>query len=99
MSNRITRLKTDDGSILEKHADLEKELMGLYKNMLTEPDDNKEEAIQQVLEHIPSLVTKEHSTFLMKSISLQEAETTVKQMAEGKSLSLDGFTINFFHHC
>ena len=46
MSNRIITLKTDDGSILEEHADLEKEFMELYKNMLTEPDDNKGEAIK-----------------------------------------------------
>ena len=99
MSNRIIRLKTDDGSILEEHVDFEKELLGFYKNMLTEPDDNKEEAIRQVLEHIPFLVTKEHYVSLMKPISLQEVETTVKQMVEGKSPGLDGFTINFFHHC
>ena len=33
MRNMIIRLKTDDGSILEEHTDLEKELLGFYKNM------------------------------------------------------------------
>ena len=43
--NMIIRLKTEDNSILEEHADLEKELLGFYKNMLTEPDENKGESI------------------------------------------------------
>ena len=46
MRNMIIRLKNDDGTILEEHAYLEKELMGFYKTMLTEPDESKKEAIQ-----------------------------------------------------
>ena len=99
MSNMIRRLKTNDGTILEEHADLERELMGLYKTMLTEPDVSKEEFIQQVLVHVPTLVIEEHNASLMKPISMHEVEIAVKQMAEGKAPGPNGFTINFFNHC
>ena len=70
MSNRISKLKIDDGTILEERADLERELLGFYKTMLTEPDLSKYEVIQYVLTHVPSLVTKEHNASLMKPISM-----------------------------
>ena len=67
--------------------------------MLIEPDVSKDDAIHQFLTYIPSLVIEEHNASLMKPISMQEVETAVKQMAEGKALGPDGFTINFFNHC
>jgi hypothetical protein len=35
----------------------------------------------------------------MHLISLEEVEAIVMSMDPGKSLGLDGFTTNFFHHC
>ena len=46
MSNMIIRLKTEDGTILEERAYLERELLRFYKTMLTKPDVSKVEAIQ-----------------------------------------------------
>ena len=70
MSNMIIRLKTEDGTILEEHVDLEIELLGFYKTMLTEFDVSKDEVIRYVLNHVPSLVTKEYNASLMKPISM-----------------------------
>ena len=35
----------------------------------------------------------------MQPITMQEVEATVKQMEYGTAPGLDGFTIDFFHHC
>ena len=46
MRNMIIRLKTDDGTISEEHVNIERELLGSIKTMLTEPVVSKEESIQ-----------------------------------------------------
>ena len=35
----------------------------------------------------------------MQPISKKEVEAAVEQMVDGTSPGLDGFTIDFFHHC
>ena len=45
LSNRIIRLKTEDDTILEEPADLEREILRFNRNMLTEPNVSKYEAI------------------------------------------------------
>ena len=35
---------------------------------------------------------------LLKSIDIQEVETTVRQLKAGKAPGPDGFTSNFFHN-
>ena len=52
-----------------------------------------------MIQHIPPLVNNEHNQSLMQPITMQEVEAAVGQMADGTFLVLDGFTIDFFHHC
>ena len=58
---------------------------------------DQEEAQQQVISHIPTLVTEDQNFMLMRVITLQEVETTINQMKEDKAPGPDGFTFNFFH--
>jgi hypothetical protein len=96
MHNRISCLKKEDGSRLEAHKDIEKELVSYYEDLLTEENHSREEAIQLVTNQIPCLVTEHHNASLMHPITLQEVDIAVSQMKEGTTPGPDGFTINFF---
>lgn len=50
----------------------------------------------QVLDCIPSLVTREMTENLLDCITLDELEATIFQMKKGKAPGRDGFLIEFF---
>lgn len=50
----------------------------------------------QVLDCIPSLVTREMNEHLLGCITLDELEATIFQMKKGKFPGLDGSPIDFF---
>ena len=55
--------------------------------------------IQRFTRHISSLVTLEQNIALTWPITQEEVDQAIKAMPQGKSLGLDGFTTDFFHHC
>ena len=48
---------------------------------------------------IPKLVIIDQNLSLMRPISREEVESTLKKMALGKSPRLDGFMVDFFNAC
>ena len=99
MQNKISKLHTDSGDMLEEHQDISKELTHHFSQLLLEPNHNWLEEINKVTCCIPPLVNNDHNHSLMQPISMQEVEMAVAQMADGTSPGPDGFTIDFFHHC
>ena len=93
MHNRITHLNNNEGDHLEYYRDIKTELVSFYENLLTEDDEDRDAAQQQVISHIPSLVTTEQNIMLMRPTTLQEVETTIKQMKEDQMASLSIFSI------
>ena len=65
--------------------------------MLTENDKDRDESIQQVTSHIPSLVTIDQNSMFMRPTTLQEVEIAIKQMKEDKAPMPNNFTVDFFH--
>lgn len=76
---------------------MEKEFTGYFKDILTEPVENREAAIRAITQHIPSIITEDHNTRLLQPTTLQEIEEAMAQLKDGKEPGLDGFTANFFH--
>jgi exonuclease III len=97
--NRITHLENEQGNLIREHTQIEEELNRYYQNLLTETKENRNEAITRVTSHIPSLVTPEQNTALMRQITQEEVDQAAKDMPPGKAPGPDGFTTDFFHHC
>lgn len=98
MHNIIASLRTTNGSRVEKHEDIEHELLSFYQDILTKSTSNRAEGINLVTNHIPYLIFEDQNETFMRQVTLQEVDQAVTQVAIGKVLGLDGFMINFFHH-
>ena len=57
-----------------------------------------EEANKKITMNIPRLVTANQNENILKDISLEEVEHASMEMTRGKSLRIDGFTIDFYHY-
>ena len=99
MHNRITNLKTNDGRLPESHKDMETDLVAYFEDILTENEKDRATSIQEVTSHIPSLITEQQNTTLMRPTTLQEVNIASSQMKADKAPCLDGFTVKFFHAC
>jgi hypothetical protein len=97
--NQITQLEDAQGNPIREHTQIAEELNTYYKELLTETNEDRKEAIQRITRHIPSLVTPEKNEALMRPITQEEVDQAVKGMPSGKAPGPDGFTTDFFHHC
>jgi len=95
--NRILSLKNEEGQILEDHQEIEGELRNYFQEVLSDPGEDRDEAIRQITQHIPQLISPAVNKILMRTVELREVEEAVKQMAEGTAPGPDGFTVTFFH--
>jgi len=95
--NRILSLKNEEGQTLEDHQDIEGELCNYFQEVLSEPGGDRNEAIGQITQNIPHLITPAFNKLLMRTVELREVEEAVNQMAEGTAPGPDGFTVTFFH--
>jgi hypothetical protein len=84
---------------IQQHADVEKELLTYYHSLLTEPPTDRSQAIASILKHIPKEVTKEKNEALMRPITQEEVDQSLKATPLGKAPGPDGFTSDFFHYC
>ena len=97
-TNRITQLTSVTGQIIHSHEDLEKELVAYYKDLLTEHQSNRSQAITKVMQHIPSLILEEQSVALARPVTIEEVDQALQATPKGKSPGADGFALDFFHH-
>jgi hypothetical protein len=98
-SNHITHLVSDQGTEIQQHTDIEKEMLSYYKNLLSEPPVDRSHAIETILKNIPKDFTKENNEALMRLITQEEVDQSLRDTPIGKALGLDRFTLDFFHHC
>ena len=78
---------------------MEIKLVCYYNDVMFHPCPNKEEAIAKITQHIPSLIMQEQNEALMRSITYEEVEITMKSMLRNKAPSPDRFTADFFQIC
>jgi len=58
-SNHITHLISDQGTKIQQHTNIEKEMLSYYKNLLSEPLVDPSHAIDTILKNTPKEVSKE----------------------------------------
>eukprot|EP00253_Pinus_taeda_P011590 PITA_11590 len=85
MHNNITHIQNEQGVKLEKHEEIEAELLNRFKQVHKEPSIDRSQAIQNITSKIPKLISDHHNQILLKAIDLQEVESTVKQLKAGKA--------------
>ena len=85
--------------MLSSHQDITNQLRRHFQSIATEPECNRREAIARVTSTIPKLITDEKNSALERPVSLQEVEVAVREMANGKALGPNGFTVDFFKAC
>eukprot|EP00253_Pinus_taeda_P031319 PITA_31319 len=98
MHNNITHIQNYQGAKLEKHEEIKAEHLNYFKQVHKEPINDRSQAIQNITNKIPRLISDEHNQILLKPVDLQEVESEVKQLKAGKAPGPDGFTSNFFHN-
>lgn len=94
--NKIFLIKNRGGQHITQHDEMEQELVGHFKGILTEPRRNGEEAIGRISNEIPNLVTRDQKLALMRAATLEEVEEIVKGMKRNKAPRPDGFTAEFY---
>ena len=97
MHNNITNIQNPQGNELEKHEDIEQEFITHFKKVHQGPQIDRLQAIEKIPKNIPKIITEEHNQLLIRPISLQEVESSMRHLKEGKAPGLDGFTSTFFH--
>lgn len=79
-----------------EQAEIEQVLIDHHKEILTEPQADRTRAIQEICSAIPSLVTEDQNKALMRVVTLEEIEETMKAMKKGTAPGPDGFTMDFY---
>jgi hypothetical protein len=77
---------------------MEKELLTYYQTLLAEPSIGRLPAIESILKNIPKEVTKEKNESLMRPITQEEVDQSLKDTQLGKAPGPNGFTSYFFHY-
>eukprot|EP00253_Pinus_taeda_P017254 PITA_17254 len=94
--SRILSIKDKNGNRVVEQVEIEQVLIDHHKGILSEPQADRMQAIQEICSAIPRLVTEDQNKALMRAVTLEEIEETVKAMKKGTAPSLDGFTVDFF---
>jgi hypothetical protein len=78
---------------------MENTLTGYFQNLLTEPRADRQEAINKLTWHVPSIVTLEKNDALLWPIKIEEVDQELQETPKGKAPGPDGLTSDFFHQC
>jgi hypothetical protein len=97
--SKIPKIRDRDGIERESHKDIETTLVNHFHGISQEPNQDRTEAIQNVIQHIPHLVTEEQNNNLNKPIAEDKINQALQEMPNGKSQGPDGFTMEFFKSC
>jgi exonuclease III len=85
-SNKITHLISDEGETIHSHADMEKTLLEYFQGLLTEPIQDRQEAINKVTRHVPSLVTQEQNAALLRPFTIEEVDQALQETPSARLL-------------
>lgn len=97
--NKIFSIKNAEGEREIDQEKIEKTLIEYYKGILTEDQNNRGEAINNISKEIPRMVTEEQNKALMRTISMEELTEVVMNMSRNKAPGPDGFTVEFYQAC
>lgn len=95
-TNKILSIKDKNGNRVVEQAEIEHVLSDHHKGILSEPQVYQSRAIQEIFSAIPCLVTEDQNKALMRAVTIEEIEETVKSMKKGTAPGPDGFTVDFY---
>jgi hypothetical protein len=72
--NKILKIRDQYGIERESHKDIETTLVNHFQGIAQKPNQDRTEAIQKVIQHIPCLVTDEQNNNLNKPIVEEEID-------------------------
>jgi hypothetical protein len=72
--NIITQLEDDHENAIRDHDKIAEEMTNDYKDLLTEPIDERMLVIHKITRHIPFIVTHEHNESLTRPITQEEVD-------------------------
>lgn len=98
MNNNIVHLQNPQGEEMEKHEDIEREITNHFKTVHQEPPKGRQPTINEILQHIPRIITEEHNQCLLRLVTMMEVELALTQLKDDKGSGPDGLTSNFYHH-
>jgi hypothetical protein len=81
---------------IQKHEDIEQELLTYYMHLLSEPPIDRTQAIESIIKHIPKEVTKEQNEALMHPITQEEVDQALRDTPVGKAPGPDASQQTFF---
>jgi hypothetical protein len=90
------KIRDQDKIKRESHQEIENTLVNHFQGIAQEPNQDRFEAIQRIIQHIPKLVTEEKNVVLSRSISKEEIDQMVQEMPNGNAPGPNGFTVEFF---
>lgn len=84
---------------LQNHKEISSLLTRHFNYIAQETQEERIEAIEDLAQAIPRIITTEQNTALLRVVSMEEVEEAVKSMPNDKALGPDGFIINFYKAC
>eukprot|EP00253_Pinus_taeda_P029818 PITA_29818 len=94
--NRIFSIKNEAGERVIEQDGIEKVLTDYHKGILTETQDDRGVAINQICKEIPKMIREEQNKGLMRVATLTEVEEVIMNMKKGKAPGPDGFMAEFY---
>ena len=70
--SNIHKLRKTHGGHEETRGDIEEELVQHFRNVMTEDQDDRQQGIEKITQHILRVVTEEHNEILPNNIDIQE---------------------------
>ena len=95
----IAKIKNLEGEQTENPIEIAGILTEHFYNTLNNFDSSNKWAQEEMLKHIPKLISEEDNKFLNEPISLNEVKTALFSMNPDKSPGPDGFQAFFFQKC
>lgn len=80
MHNSITFINNQQGERLEVHEDIVQEFQEYFQDTLREPAGSINQAIQNIVQHIPKIINEDHNSRLLQPISMQEVEDATRMV-------------------
>jgi len=94
--NKTASLRKDNGDRADNHEEMEGVLLEYFATLLSDPELARESDINEVVAHLPKVISPTQNELLMKPVDLGELEEALNQMKQGTTPGPDRFTINVF---
>lgn len=98
-ADKILRLNNEAGETLQNHKEISTLLTRHFNHIAQQTQEDRTEAIEELTQAIPHIITDEQNPALLRAISMEEVEEAVKSMPIDKAPGPDGFTIKFYKAC